>query len=585
MTPSQLSEKSPGSYHGNVNPELLARIPIHARHVLEIGCGTGALGAAFKRRQPMAGYYGVELFAEAASQARQALDGVLCADIERDTRAPLELGESFDALVFGDVLEHLRDPWSVLYDLRQLMAPGAVCVACVPNVAHWSLIEQLLRGRWDYAESGLLDRTHLRFFTLETAVQMLDKAGWTVIDATPRNTWPEETDRALKTLLPLAGPLNLEPAKLRRDLSALQWVIRAVSWAPSPVPTLKPLHIAALGHRKFAGVRDARVDHPLTALSSLPGVRCVWGSESITMPADFGPGVLMLQRRFMDDPVFNEQMERLIEKGWLLVADSDDDPRHWSGYSGNDYYAFRAVHAVTVTSEHLAAVIRAWNPHVKVFANAVLALPDASAAGSAGGRHRDSSGEPVRIFFGALNRKLDWEPLMPGICEAAAMLGEHVEFVVLHDREFHDALPHKSSKTFHPTLGHESYMELLATCDLALLPLSDTPFNRCKSDLKVIECGAAQVAAVCSRIVYADDARHARFLRFAQTADEWRDAILALCRSPETMRRMAQDGLKYVRSERMHAQQVSDRLDWYRQMLSQREQLEEERRFRLSRVG
>jgi SAM-dependent methyltransferase len=173
---------------------------------LEIGCGQGRLGEAFKSRQPKVQYFGVELMPQEAKLAQGVLAGVLCADIEQNTSLPqefLQAAEKFDALVFGDVLEHLRDPWRVLSELRNLMTPDGTCVACVPNVGHWSLVRQLLSGRWDYADSGLLDRTHVRFFTLETAVEMFQKAGWRVTDASPRNMWPEKTEQAIKDLLPI----------------------------------------------------------------------------------------------------------------------------------------------------------------------------------------------------------------------------------------------------------------------------------------------------------------------------------------------------------------------------------------------
>ena len=192
------------NYYRNVNPELLARIPVTSRRILEIGCGDGSLGAVFKARQPMATYCGIEVVESIAKSAAINLDDVLCADIELDPQAPKRLGASFDTLVLGDVLEHLRDPWRVLSDLRESMKPGAVCVACVPNIGHWSIIEQLLKGRWDYADSGLLDRTHLRFFTLETVLEMFQGAGWNVVDATPRKLWPEQTQQALHRLLPMA---------------------------------------------------------------------------------------------------------------------------------------------------------------------------------------------------------------------------------------------------------------------------------------------------------------------------------------------------------------------------------------------
>lgn len=224
-------------YYSGVNRSLLNRLPTDARLALEVGCGTGAFGHAYKGLNPHAAYLGVELFQAAAAEARGQLDRVVVGDIETDeTLAALDAalaGAQVDLLVFGDVLEHLRDPWAVLARLRERAAPGAACVACIPNVAHWSLVLGQAAGRWDYADSGLLDRTHLRFFTLASAAAMFRQAGWSVVDASSRVIDPERTEAVLKDLEPMAPALRTDAATLRRNLSAFQWVIRAANPPPA----------------------------------------------------------------------------------------------------------------------------------------------------------------------------------------------------------------------------------------------------------------------------------------------------------------------------------------------------------------
>ena len=216
-------------YYRNVNQDLLNRIPANAKRVLEIGCGSGWMGAAFKARNPSTAYFGIELFETSAKEAEALLDGVICANIEQDFTLPSKLAPNFDALVFGDVLEHLLDPWRTLRELRQYIEPGGSCVACIPNVAHWSLISGLLQGKWDYTDAGLLDRTHLRFFTVDSAIEMFQKTGWTVLDVAPRDFWPEQTEQALKALLPVATAFGAPEAKARLNMSAFQWLVRATN--------------------------------------------------------------------------------------------------------------------------------------------------------------------------------------------------------------------------------------------------------------------------------------------------------------------------------------------------------------------
>jgi glycosyltransferase involved in cell wall biosynthesis len=238
----------------------------------------------------------------------------------------------------------------------------------------------------------------------------------------------------------------------------------------------------------------------------------------------------------------------------------------------------------------LADVIRPFNANVQVFANAIFELPVVKDVGDEA--HLDVAPEAqsvehadpkkLRVFFGALNRQPDWQAVMAGIVDAALLLKDRVEFVVVHDQAFYDALPAGVNKTFLPTLGIAQYTEALATCDIALLPLNDTPFNRCKSDLKLIECAAAQVAVICSEVVYAKQAVHHTFASFATTADEWRDALLQLANDASLREANIAKGLVYVKQERMHAQQSAARLAFYQGMLADKDNLAAQRVARLT---
>ncbi len=564
------------TYYNNVNPDLFSKISLSARHILEIGCGSGALARAVRARNPNTRYVGVELFPDAANKARDVVDALIVGDIEqpevftqlRETQG----GRGFDALIFGDVLEHLRDPWRLLTDLRPMIAPGGVCSICIPNVSHWSLLEQQFRGRWDYADAGLLDRTHIRFFTLDTVIDMLSKAGWTTLDAKPRILWPDRTAAALKAFEPIAKTLNLDLAKFQRDLSAFQWVVRAINGSPP-----KNLSIAALSIRNTAGVNEPRIHHPITALTTEPGVQAVIGEGTISIPQAMRPGIFILHRQFVNQPQVKEHLETLARKGWVLVADMDDDPTVWKEYVESDFYAFRAVHAVTVSTPALAEVFRRWNPNVQVFANSVMDLPQVSGS-------TPKNGKSVRIFFGALNRKKDWMAILKGVIEAALPLKDRVEFVVIHDREFFDQLPENLTKQFHPTLPQEQYLKELASSDIALLPLLDTPFNRLKSDLKLIECAAAQVVPICSKTVYFEKDEHRDFAMFPDSEADWGSAIAALVDDHEQIIKHRKIGLAYVQSKRMLAEQNKLRSDYYHSLIDQREALEISRQSRLTEI-
>jgi 2-polyprenyl-3-methyl-5-hydroxy-6-metoxy-1,4-benzoquinol methylase len=158
---------------------LVDAVPAGAR-TLDVGCASGYLAAELAARG--CAVVGVEADPDAAAAARTHCERVVTGDVETDgCRGALRALAPFDALVCGDVLEHLRDPWSTLRFLATLLHPGGRAVLSVPNIAHWTARRALLRGRFEYAAHGLFDRTHLRFFTRASAVSLAAGAGLRVL--------------------------------------------------------------------------------------------------------------------------------------------------------------------------------------------------------------------------------------------------------------------------------------------------------------------------------------------------------------------------------------------------------------------
>ncbi len=203
-------------------PELMQRLPESAGRLCDVGCGTGAAGAAWKARS--GGHVtGVEKDPAAAMRARSRLDRVLKGEASAGLEALAAAGETFDAFLFGDVLEHLEDPVGALAGARRLAAPAATLVASVPNVAHLSLVRDLVLGRFDVLPAGLADAGHLRWFSRTFLAEVLEEAGWraVVIEGLPGGPAPDssgflrwsgafrETDRESLTTyqwMAVAGP-------------------------------------------------------------------------------------------------------------------------------------------------------------------------------------------------------------------------------------------------------------------------------------------------------------------------------------------------------------------------------------------
>ena len=171
-------------YFAGVREDFLDLLPRGSGiRALEIGCGFGETGRAALQRGLCSEYVGVELFAEAAATARESLSEVLTGDVER-LDLPWPEGH-FDALLMSEVLEHLVDPWSVVSRVVPLVREGGLIVASSPNVAQISVIRDLLAGRWELTDVGLMDRTHLRWFTPTSYRAMFEEVGVQIESVTP----------------------------------------------------------------------------------------------------------------------------------------------------------------------------------------------------------------------------------------------------------------------------------------------------------------------------------------------------------------------------------------------------------------
>jgi len=171
-------------------PDVQAHVPTSARRILELGCSTGALGAALKQRQATV-VVGVEITPEYAVEAAARLDRVVASDLDAFLDGPAPEEAPFDCLIAADVLEHVVDPWSVLTRAVDLLAPRAAVVISLPNVTYGPALWRVLRaGRWPRDDEGIFDRTHLRWFTREDALDLLDAAGLQLVRVEPRY-WKE----------------------------------------------------------------------------------------------------------------------------------------------------------------------------------------------------------------------------------------------------------------------------------------------------------------------------------------------------------------------------------------------------------
>ncbi|MET1112724.1 MAG: class I SAM-dependent methyltransferase [Allosphingosinicella sp.] len=177
------------SYFSGVRTDILAELPKDAgARILEIGCGTGATGEAALATGRAGFYRGVEFDPDSAERARAVLTDVVCANVE--TIDPARIADSYDVLILSEVLEHLIDPWGVMKALAPFVKPGGRVYASSPNISHHKVIRSLLAGRFDYETEGVMDRTHVRWFTPASYRALFEEAGFETISVGPVAPYP-----------------------------------------------------------------------------------------------------------------------------------------------------------------------------------------------------------------------------------------------------------------------------------------------------------------------------------------------------------------------------------------------------------
>lgn len=176
-------------YYRLIRSEITGYIVSGKHRVLDVGCGAGFLGAYLKQEGYASEVVGIEINRQVADDASNKLDQVICADLNLigvDDLLSRENVNPFDYIVCGDVLEHLIDPWTALTELTKHLKPEGKVIVSLPNVRHWSVwLPLLFRGHWEYSESGIMDRTHLRFFTNKTALELINDANLELVSNEP----------------------------------------------------------------------------------------------------------------------------------------------------------------------------------------------------------------------------------------------------------------------------------------------------------------------------------------------------------------------------------------------------------------
>ncbi len=512
--------------------------------ILEVGCASGYFGAVL--RQYGHEVWGVEASPRAAAVAQERLNQVYLGTIEDFLRSPMARKEPFDVIVFGDVLEHLVDPTRVLRQSIALLAPEGRIVASLPNVAHLAVRLMLLEGRWEYSRLGLLDHTHLRFFTRASLLEMCTVAGLSVTHLDGVRLPVDQVGIAVNPVLlqQVAGLARdddqdiFQHVLMARKTSHTAAAQRNDCFLPD-----RPPHVLCLLPIVDWSLGNIRIRQPLSKWQQMYGGTFRIRHVAAVDPEDLAWADTVLLQREADLHLitFILQCRHL---GKRILFDIDDLLTEVPAFLSVHAHALRVkpyleqalrmVDAITVPTFRLRERLLTYNPHVYRVPNCVTSLPTTATHYATDERLVTlvvASSDTIRVdFIVAALRQLVNDPglnlRIVGIGPPGKFLTDTGLPIVLLD-----------------LMSYEQFHALLASLDnaIGLIPLDDGPFSACKSAIKFLDYAVAGLPAICSAVPpYSDVVEHERTgLLVPNTVEAWSTAVQRLAQDPARRQQLA----------------------------------------------
>jgi len=212
----------------HIDEDLLRHVPVTAQKLVDVGCADGAFAKAYKTRNPISNYTGIELDLMTANAARLHCDFVFNADIEQAGNDFYAHVAGADCWILGNVLDQLTDPWALLAKIRASIAPGGTVVASVRNFQHWSMQARVNAGDLRYQAGGALDPAHRRIFTRGTMLEMFQHAGFTISGGAACILDEPAREKYLPAIRLMAEASGLDPAIAVEDALPVQYILTAI---------------------------------------------------------------------------------------------------------------------------------------------------------------------------------------------------------------------------------------------------------------------------------------------------------------------------------------------------------------------
>ncbi|MGK7922972.1 MAG: methyltransferase domain-containing protein [Trichodesmium sp.] len=559
MTPDKLNFSD--TY---IQQEILKFIPADAKVIVDFGCGNDTIAYQYKQINPHCYYIGITSDSNFAKNAAPKVDEILLANENLST---LNISpQTVDCLIYGLNLMEFANPSAILKCHKTWLKNDAQVLAIIPNVQHWQRIINLLKGRWENSE------IIRHWFSIDNIKSCFSQAGLQIYEIQTLGEKGEDFEQFLQLTQPLVNALNLDIKDFATQTAAEYYIIRAIN---SSIRPRRLLIQTIMMEPKVCGT--IRILEPDKFSSTIPGVRTICSAKTADLNAGFPQEekVFIWQRTILYYKSDFYKLKSLLKKGYLIIAEIDDNPLRRPEYAENNYLSYCGCHCVQTSTNSLASFLRQYNPNVAVFENQlpqILPLSDH--------KNYDINSPSIRIFFGAVNREADWKEIMPVINQILLDYPEEISFTVIHDHLFFESL-NTVNKDFYPFCSYDKYLEILSSCNLGLLPLNNNPVNQMKSDLKFLECAACGVGVLASPTVYQNSIIEGETGLIYYSVSDFSTKLRNLITNISLRKSLIIQAYNWVKNYRLLSQSYRQRYDWYLQMRDELPRLNEELKNRI----
>ena len=510
--------------------------------ILDVGCSEGYLGEYFKKLGHTV--VGVEMDPHAAHKATIVLDYVYKGSIQNYFKDHYE--ENFDAILFGDVLEHISDPKQILEICHNHLSQNGFIISSLPNVAHAAIRTMLLEGRWNYSDLGILDKTHLRFFTKDSAKKLFEESNYEIQEIKQVHLPINLVDKICD--------LNLNPQYISIVNSLISDDTEASVFQNIFLATPKnknTTRIVAYVPNKDLALHDIRIKRPLDTWQIKHNGSVRYRDYSEIRVEDLYWGDIFVFQRVGGEYILN-LMTVLQHYGKKCIFELDDllteipDFLAHHKMSPKTLISYHAVIAkadmITTTTLRLRSRLLKINPQVTCIQNCAESLGFPLALQTNDPNHKITlvvaSSDKVLVNF-----------LAPALLKIQQDFPNTYEiFVIGPPGDYLESVGIKITRS--DLLGHDDFKKVLTQLinPIGLIPLDDSIFSSCKSPIKFFDYTLAGLAVICSNVPpYSDYITHEQTgLLVKNNTDSWVDAIITISNSIELRKNLIQNALAYV---------------------------------------